>query len=92
MYLIFYKTYAKLKTVILLNKKGIIMAQAKRKTATRTQKTMRQNQARRQTAARTHKKQQGITNQERFHVYLVTAMGMIAGILLCADVAMMIVK
>ena len=38
------------------------------------------------------KKQQGITNQERFHVYLVTAMGMIAGILLCADVAMMIVK
>jgi hypothetical protein len=67
------------------------MAQAKRKTATRTKKTTRQNQARRQATTRTHKRQQGITNQERFHVYLVTAMGMIAAILLCANVAMMMV-
>lgn len=68
------------------------MAQAKRKTATKTAKktTARSNQARRQAVSRT-KKQQGITNAERMHVYFVTAMAIIAGILLCADAAMMMV-
>ena len=68
------------------------MAQAKKKTAT---KTAKKPQACRKTGSRantrTRKKQQGITNQERMHIYIVTAMAMIAGILLCADAAMMIV-
>lgn len=69
------------------------MAQAKRKTATKTAKktTARKNQARRQAVSRTNKKQQDITNAERMHVCLVAAMAIIAGILLCADAAMMIV-
>ena len=67
------------------------MAQAKRKTATKTAKKCTTcNQARRKTACKT-KKSQGISNQERMHVYIVTAMGMIAGILLCANAAMMMV-
>lgn len=68
------------------------MAQAKRKTATRTAKkpAARKTQARRQAASRT-KKQQGISDQERMHVYIVTALAMVAGILLCANAAMMMV-
>lgn len=68
------------------------MAQAKRKTATKTAKktTAKKTQCRKKTCCRTAKKQ-GITNQERMHVYIVTAMAMIAGILLCADAAMMMV-
>ena len=68
------------------------MAQAKRKTATKTAKktTARPKQAHRQVATRTKKKQE-ITNTERMHVYFVTAMAIIAGILLCADAAMMMV-
>ncbi|MBQ2672761.1 hypothetical protein IJH26_01255 [Candidatus Saccharibacteria bacterium] len=64
------------------------MAQAKRKTATKTKKATRQNQARRQATIRTHK-QQAVDNREKMHVYIVTAMAMIAGILLCANAAMM---
>ena len=66
------------------------MAQAKRKTATKTAKktTAKKTQCRKQACCRTAKKQQ-ITNQERMHVYIVTAMAMITGILLCADAAMM---
>ena len=68
------------------------MAQAKRKTST---KTAKKPQAARKTGSRantrTRKKQQGISNQERMHVYIVTAMAMIAGILLCANAAMMMV-
>ena len=68
------------------------MAQAKRKTATRTAKktTARKTTTRKKSCARTAK-QQGISNQERMHVYIVTAMAIVAGILLCADAAMMIV-
>jgi hypothetical protein len=67
------------------------MAQAKRKTATKTAKktTARKTTTRKKTCARTAK-QQGISSQERMHVYIVTAMAMVAGILLCADAAMMI--
>ena len=33
-------------------------------------------------------KSKGISNQERMHLFIVLAMSMIAGILLCADIAM----
>ena len=67
------------------------MAQAKKKTATRTaKKTTVKSQARKKVATRTAKKQQ-ISQQDRMHVYIVTAMAMIAGILLCANAAMMMV-
>ena len=67
------------------------MAQAKRKTATKTAKkaTAKKTQCRKQACTRTAKK--GVTQQEKMHVYIVTAMAIIAGILLCADAAMMIV-
>lgn len=69
------------------------MAQAKRKTATKTAKktSSRPQQARRRAATRTTKKSQGISNQERAHIYIVTCMSIIAGILLCANAAMMAV-
>ena len=68
------------------------MAQAKRKTATKTAKktTAKKTQCRKKACCRTAK-QKGISNQERMHIYIVTAMAMVAGILLCADAAMMIV-
>ena len=65
------------------------MAQTKKKTATRTKKSgTQQRKTGSRANTRTRKKQQ-ISNQERMHVYLVTAMAMIAGILLCANAAMM---
>ena len=69
------------------------MATAKRKTATKTAKktTARQTMTRKKACART-KKCQDITNAERMHIYVVTALAMVAGILLCADAAMMIVQ
>lgn len=68
------------------------MAQAKRKTATKTAKktTARKTQCRKQACNRTAKRNE-ISKQDKMHVYIVTAMAMIAGILLCADAAMMIV-
>ena len=67
------------------------MAQAKRKTATKTAKktTAKKTQCRKQACTRTAKKD--ITNQEKMHIYIVTAMAIVAGILLCADAAMMMV-
>lgn len=68
------------------------MAQAKKKQSTKTTKktTAKSGGARKKSCTRTAKCK-GISNQERMHVYIVTAMSMIAAILLCADVAMMIV-
>ena len=66
------------------------MAQAKKKTATKTTKKSPAKKTGSRANTRTSKKK-GISNQERIHIYIVTAMGMLAGILLCADVAMMIV-
>lgn len=67
------------------------MAQAKKKTATKTaKKTTAKSGARKQACMRTAKCK-GISNSERMHIYAVTVMGMIAGILLCANIAMMIV-
>ena len=68
------------------------MAQAKRKTATKTAKktTAKKTQCRKQACTRTAKSK-GVTQQEKMHIYIVTVMAIIAGILLCADAAMMIV-
>ena len=68
------------------------MAQAKRKTATKTAKktTAKKTQCRKKACCRTAK-QKDITNEEKMHIYIITAMAIIAGILLCADAAMMIV-
>lgn len=68
------------------------MAQAKKKTATKTAKkpqTTRKTGSR--TNTRTRKKQQGITSQERMHIYIVTFLAIAAAILLCANAAMMMV-
>lgn len=67
------------------------MAQAKKKTATRTAKktTAKRTQCRGRACNRTAKK--GISNQDRMHVYIIAGMSIIAGILLCANAAMMIV-
>ena len=64
------------------------MAQTKKKTATKTRKAPAKRTGSRANT-RTAKKQQGISDKERMHVYIVTIMAMIAGILLCANAAMM---
>ena len=68
------------------------MAQTKKKQSTKTAKktTARGNTTRKKSCNRTCKKQQ-ISQAEKYHVYAVTAMSMIAGILLCADAAMLMV-
>ena len=67
------------------------MTQAKKKTATKTAKksTAKKTGSRANTRTR---KAKGISNRERTHVYIVTIMSMIAAMLLCADVAMMVVR
>ena len=66
------------------------MAQAKKKTATKTKKTTTQRKTGSRANSRTAKKQQ-CSSAEKMHVYIVTIMAMIAGILLCANATMMIV-
>ena len=68
------------------------MAQAKKKTATKTAKkpAARARQSSKRVAPRTAKRQE-ISSQEKMHVYLVTAMSIVAGILLFANAAMMMV-
>ena len=64
------------------------MAQAKKKSSTKTAKKNHASQgARRKSCTRTMKRQD-ISNQERMHLFIVLAMSMIACILLCADIAM----
>lgn len=64
------------------------MAQAKKKTATRTaKKTTTKPKACKKTCC----KKAQITTTDKYHIYAITAMGLIAGILLCANAAMMIV-
>ena len=65
------------------------MAQAKRKTATRNKKATQQRKTGSRANTRTAKKQQ-ITQSEKIHVYIITAMAIVAGVLLCANAAMMI--
>ena len=68
------------------------MAQAKRKTATKTAKktTARKTQCHKKQCSRSCAKKT-ISNQERMHIYAITGMSIIAGILLCANAAMMMV-
>jgi|GEM_PF-3331791 len=65
------------------------MAQAKKKQSTKTAKktTARSTAARKKSCTRTCKKQ--ASQSDKMHVYIVTAMSMVAAILLCANVAMM---
>lgn len=67
------------------------MAQAKKKTATKTAKktTARSTQARRKTATRTNRKK--VTSQEKMHIYIIAGMSIVAGLLLCANAAMLII-
>ncbi len=67
------------------------MAQAKKKTATKTAKKTQARAARSTATKKTCAKKNGLTNAERFHVCLITGMSMVAIILLCADVAMLAV-
>lgn len=68
------------------------MAQARKKTATRTKKSgARGGQAQKKASTRTAKKQRGVTQKEKMHLYAIMAMGIVAGILLCANAAMMVV-
>ena len=67
------------------------MPQTKKKKATRTaKKPVSKAKTHKKSASRTAcKKGSTITNRERIHLYIVTALGIIAGILLCADAAIM---
>ena len=66
------------------------MAQAKKKTATKTAKKTTRPQARKKACAKTAK-QCKCNKTEKIHVYVVTAMGIVTAILLCANAAMMMV-
>ncbi len=68
------------------------MAQAKRKTATKTAKktTARKTQCHKKPCTRTCSKK-GVSSQEKMHIYMITGLSIIAGILLCANAAMMMV-
>ena len=67
------------------------MAQAKRKTATRTKKQTGARKAKSTASRKTCAKKSMLNNTDRMHIYIVTAMSMVTLILLCADIAMMIV-
>lgn len=64
------------------------MAQTKKKQSTKTaKKSSVKAGARKKFSTRTAKAK-SISSKERMHVYIVTVMSMIVGILLCADIAM----
>ena len=67
------------------------MAQAKKKQSTKTAKktTARKNVSHKKASTSTNRKQDD--RNEKMHVYIVTAMSMIVGILLCANAAMLMV-
>lgn len=65
------------------------MAQTKKKTSTKTaKKPATRTQARKKTATKT-KKCRDLDPREKMHIYIVTAMSMIAGLLLCTDATIM---
>lgn len=66
------------------------MAQAKKKQATRTAKkqTRSTKTVQRKTGSKQARRTQ-CNNSDRNHIYIVTAMGMIAAILLCANAVML---
>ncbi len=68
------------------------MAQAKRKTATKTaKKTVAKQAPRRKQTCCKRSTRTDITNQERMHLFMIAGMSIVAGILLCANAAMMMV-
>ena len=68
------------------------MAQAKKKKSTKTAKRTTTARTHKKTACRTCCKKGTISNRERMHVCCVAALSIIAGILLCADVALVTVR
>lgn len=68
------------------------MPQAKKKTATKTaKKTTAKKCAQRSTHAAAARHTQKVSNADRNHIYLITAMSIITAVLLCANIAMMTV-
>ena len=67
------------------------MAQAKKKQSTKTAKKAPAKSGARKKACTKTAKCKCISTKDRNHVYVITAISMIACILLCASVAMMIV-
>lgn len=67
------------------------MAQTKKKTTNKTAKKAQTRKTGSKANTRTTK-YKCISAKERVHVCLVAALSIIAGILLCADVAMVVVK
>ena len=66
------------------------MPQAKKKAATKTARKTTAKKSGRKSCSKNMRCAQ-ISTAERNHVYLVTAMSIITAILLCANIAMMIV-
>ncbi|MBR3236252.1 hypothetical protein IKF92_01035 [Candidatus Saccharibacteria bacterium] len=66
------------------------MTQAKKKTATKTTKKATANRCRKAACTRTNRGKKA-NDQDRMHIYIITVMGMIAGLLLCANAAMLMV-
>ena len=66
------------------------MAQAKKKTSTKTAKKTVAAKAKSTASKKTCSRKDCKNNRERMHVYIVTALSMIAAIILCADAAMML--
>lgn len=68
------------------------MAQAKKKKSTKTAKrTTTATKTHKKSASRSCCKAKSISPRERMHVYIVTVLSIAAGILLCADMAIMAV-
>ena len=68
------------------------MPQVKKKKVTKTTKKAVATKAHKKACCRTAcKKGKNITTGERIHLYVVTALAIIAGVLLCLDAAMMII-
>ena len=68
------------------------MPQAKKKKSTKTaKKATTASKTRKKTVSRSCCKNKSISPRERTHIYIVTALSIAAGILLCADAAIMAV-
>jgi len=66
------------------------MAQAKKKTSTKTAKKSTSTKAKSTAAKKTCSRKNCTNSRERMHVYIVTALSMLAAIILCADAAIML--
>ncbi|MDO4753189.1 MAG: hypothetical protein Q4A36_03100 [Candidatus Saccharibacteria bacterium] len=67
------------------------MPQVKKKKATKTTKKAVATKVHKKACCRTAcKKSKGLTTGEKLHLYVVTALAIVAGVLLCLDAAMMI--